>query len=321
VDGPVGRKIAMLNVHELNVFIEAALAQNFSVAAQRLCLSQPAVSLHIRNLEKQLGVDLFERKGRKISLSETGKIMLPLAQEAVRKVRQIEEAMRSLQGKVIGDLSIACSTTVGKYILPRLVAGFRSKHPDVHVTINVMSRRAAIEWLLAGRAEIAVVSTAQNHSELEFRPFLEDQIVLIAPAGHPWADGRTVSPEDLLEMPFIMREQTAGSYQVLAEGLAACGHNVDQIQTVLTLSNAEAIEMSVEVGIGVAFVSRVVAERRLAVGRIAEVPVRGMALTRTIHMVRHQRYAQTPLQRAFWDFAFDPANAGIRQMGLEYAAV
>ena len=126
----------MLNVHELNVFIEAALAQNFSVAAQRLCLSQPAVSLHIRNLEKQLGVDLFERKGRKISLSETGKIMLPLAQEAVRKVRQIEEAMRSLQGKVIGDLSIACSTTVGKYILPRLVAGFRSKHPDVHVTIN-----------------------------------------------------------------------------------------------------------------------------------------------------------------------------------------
>ena len=133
---------AMLNLHELNVFVEAAQAENFSIAAGRLFLSQPAVSLHIRNLEKRLGVTLFERHGRNIKLSEAGKLLLPMAQDLLRRDKQIEETMLGLQGKVIGRLIIACSTTVGKYILPRLVAGFRARYPDVAVEINVMSRRA-----------------------------------------------------------------------------------------------------------------------------------------------------------------------------------
>ena len=213
----------MLNFHELRIFVEAALAQNFSVAARRLYLSQPAVSLQIANLEKQLGLELFQRNGRSIALSEAGKVLLPLAQEALRSVKHIEEAMSGLKGVMIGDLPIACSTTVGKYILPRLVASFRSKYPDVRVIVHVMSRRAAVEWLLGGRAEIAVVSAKPIHSEVESAPFLEDQVILIVPPGHPWADRRPVIPADLLTTPFIMREAGAGTYEVVAEGLAAHG--------------------------------------------------------------------------------------------------
>ena len=304
----------MLNFHELSVFVEAALAQNFSVAARRLYLSQPAVSLQIANLEKQLGLELFQRNGRSIMLSEAGKVLLPLAQEALRNVKHIEETMSGLKGVMIGELPIACSTTVGKYILPRLVAGFRSKYPDVRVTVHVMSRRAAVEWLLGGRAEIAVVSAKPIHSEVEIAPFLEDQVILIVPPDHPWADGRTVAPADLLTMPFIMREATAGTYEVVAEGLAAHGLNISQLQSVLSLANAEAIEMSVEAGIGAAFISRMAAARGIALGRVVEVPVQGMTLNRTIYMVRHQRLAATPLQRAFWECAFDPANEAIRRL-------
>ena len=306
----------MLNFHELNVFVEAALAQNFSVAARRLYLSQPAVSLQIANLEKALGLELFRRNGRSIALSEAGRTLLPMAQEALRQVKHIEETMASLKGIMIGELSIACSTTVGKYILPRLVAGFRQKYPNVRVTVNVLSRRGAIEWLLTGRAEIAVVSAELNHSDVETRPFLEDQIVLIVPAEHPWADGRTVTPEELLAVPFILREPTAGTHEVLADGLAAHGLAISQLETVLTLANAEAIEMSVEAGIGVAFVSRLAAVRGLALGRVVEVPVQGMALKRTIYMGCHQRHTITPLQRAFWDFAFDPANEMVRRLSV-----
>ncbi len=304
----------MLNLHELNVFVEAAQAQNFSVAARRLYLSQPAVSLHIRNLEKQLGVELFQRNGRNIALSEAGKLLLPLAQQMLRDAKRLEETMSGLLGKVIGRLSIACSTTVGKYVLPRLVAGFRTRYPDVAVEINVMSRRAAVERLLEGRAEIAVVSTRLNHHDLEFAAFLTDEVVLIAPPDHPWAVGRAVTPQELLTVPFIMREPTAGTYEVLAEGLAAHGLGIEELQVVLTLANAEAIEMSVEVGIGVAFVSRLAAARGLALGKVVEAPVTGMPLARTIYMVRHQRHASTPLQQAFWDFAFDPVNEPIRRL-------
>jgi DNA-binding transcriptional LysR family regulator len=307
----------MLNLHELNVFVEAAQAENFSAAARRLYLSQPAVSLHVRNLEQQLGVELFQRNGRNIALSAAGKVLLPLARQILRDAKRLEETMASLHGKVIGQLPIACSTTVGKYVLPRLVAGFRARYPDVAVEISVMSRRAAVERLLEGRAEIAVVSTQLSHHDLEFAAFLTDEVVLIAPPDHPWADGRIVQPQALPTMPIIVREETAGTYEVLAEGLAAHGLNIEQLQVVLTLANAEAIEMSVEAGIGVAFVSRLAAARGLALGKVVQVPVEGMKLTRTIYMVRHQRRPSTPLQQAFWDFAFDPINEPIRQLPME----
>ena len=112
-------------------------------------------------------------------------MLLPLAQEALRNVKHIEETMSGLKGVLIGELPIACSTTVGKYILPRLVAKFRSKYPDVRVIVHVMSRRAAVEWLLGGRAEIVVVSAKPIHSEVEIAPFLEDQVILIVPPTIP----------------------------------------------------------------------------------------------------------------------------------------
>ncbi len=304
----------MLSYHELNVFVEAARAENFSVAARRLYLSQPAVSLQISNLEKRLGLELFTRNGRSIQLNEAGRTLLPLAQEALRHIKQIEETMSALHGLMIGHITIACSTTVGKYILPRLVAGFRRKYPDVRVTINVMSRRAAVEWLLEDRAELTVVSARPSHGDVEWAQFTEDQIVLIVPAGHPWADGRSVAPAELLTQPFILREPTAGTYEVLAEGLAAHQIEIDQLQTVLILANAEAIEMSVEEGIGLAFISRLAAARGSQLGRIREVPVQDMTLTRAIYMMRRHRHAVTPLQQAFWDFAFAPENAALRQL-------
>ena len=113
--------------------------------------------------------------------------------------------------------------------------------------------------------------------------------------------------------PFIMREEAAGTYDVLAEGLSAQGFSIDELPVVLTLANAEAIEMSVEAGIGAAFVSKLAAARGLALGKVVEVPVAGMA-SAAIYMVRHQRHARTPLQQAFWDFAFDPINEPIRRM-------
>jgi DNA-binding transcriptional LysR family regulator len=306
----------MLSIHELTIFVEAAQTQNFSLAAHRLHLSQPAISLQVRHLELELGIELFRRNGRNVTLSEAGKVLLPLAQELLRSARHVEEVMWGLQGAVIGDLSIACSTTVGKYVLPHLIAGFRERHPDVQVAVSVMSRRAAVDWLMEGRAEIAVVSASISHREVEFQPFLHDQVILIVPRSHPWADGRSVSPQDLMEVPFIMDEPAAGAYEIMVEGLATHGLNVGDLRVVMQLGSAEAIEMSVEAGIGMAFVSRMVADRALQLGHVAEVPVTGMNLTRAIYLARQTRRSGTPPQQAFWDFACDPANEIVRRIPL-----
>ncbi len=207
---------------------------------------------------------------------------------------------------------MACSTTVAKYISPRLVAGFRTRYPDVAVEINVMSRRAAVEWLSEGRAEIAVVSRQLSHPRPGLCTFSDRSGRADCAVGPPvgrWAHRR---PQDSLAAPFIIREPTAGTDEVLAKGLAAHGYSIAELQTVLTLTNAEAIEMSVEEGIGVSFVSRLAAARGLALGKAVEVPVAGMKLSRQIYMARHQRRPGMPLRQAFWDFAFDPANEAMR---------
>ena len=169
--------------------------------------------------------------------------------------------------------------------------------------VNSTSRRSAIESLQSHRAELAVVSSKLPTAELAYERFAMDHVILIVAANHPWADGRTVTPRDLLDEPFIARESTAGVYEVLADGLARQGLNVDNLQTVLTLASAEALEVSVEAGIGVAFISKMAATRGLTLGRVVEVPVAGMELTREIYLVRHQRHTATPLQQAFSSFA------------------
>lgn len=297
----------MINLHELNVFVEAALAQNFSVAARRLYLSQPAVSLHIGNLEKQLGLELFHRNGRTIQLSDAGRVLLPMAQEALRQGRHIEETMSGLRGVMIGEVSIVCSTTVGKYLLPRKIAGFRACHPAVRISMNVTSRRSAVDALVAGRADLALMSSCLPDRQLTFERFAEDEIVLIVNAAHRWADGRTVEPGELLAEPLVGWETTAGAYEVLAVGLAQHGLDIERLQTILTLASAEAIEMSVEAGVGAGFVSRLAAARGMALGRVREVPVAGLELKRDIYLARHQRRTVTPLQQAFWDFALADA--------------
>jgi DNA-binding transcriptional LysR family regulator len=296
----------MLNLHELNVFVEAALVENFSVAAQHLGLSQPAVSLQIRNLERQHGVDLFRRNGRNVTLSDAGRTLLPLAQELLHQAKHIEAVMSGLEGLVVGELCVACGTTAGKYVLPQLIARYRQQCPDVQVTITMLCRRSAADWVVEGRADIALMSAEVMHRDLETRAILEDDVVLIVPAGHPWSSGPDVGARDLLGLPLILREPTSNTYATLAQALAQHGLSSSDLKVAMVLSDVDAITMSVEAGIGGAFVPRLAAARALKLGCVAEVAVNDLALKQTIYVARHRRRCATAPQQAFWSFACDP---------------
>jgi len=298
----------MLNVYELYVFLVAAETQNFSEAARQLHLSQPAVSQQIQSLERHLGVQLFQRAGRNISLTEAGQVLVPLAREMTYLSKRIEETMRSLEGKVIGRLRIGCSTTAGKYILPHLVARFRECYPEVQVTVEVSSQRAVIQKLAEGQVHLCITSTRVPHKDLLYRDFFTDHIVLIVPRSHPWAARGRIQSKELLSANFIMREEISGTRQVMLEGLEKHGISLDQINVVMELGNAEAIEMAVEEGIGIAFVSRLAAQRGLELGRIKEVEVEGLDLCRPLYMACHARRSGTAAQLKFWEFVHEPEN-------------
>ena len=249
----------MINLHELNVFVEAALAQNFSVAARRLYLSQPAVSLHIRQSREAAGDRIIPPQWAHDPAQRRGRVS---AAHGARRAATWQAHRRNDVGPAgRDDRRISPSHAarlVGKYVLPRLVAGFRRCYPAGARTVNVTSRRSAIEWLLADRARARRSGrAAANHAEAGLRAVGARQHC--PDRGRPIIPGPMAgsSPRGPVRRAVSSCARAPpGAYEVLAEGLASHGLDIEQLRTVLTLANAEAIEMSVEAGIGVAFVSR-----------------------------------------------------------------
>jgi DNA-binding transcriptional LysR family regulator len=301
----------MLDAHQLNVFLTAAETLNFTRAARELNMTQPSVSQHVQELERHFGTALFDRSGRKVSLTDAGAALLPLAREIVTLSIRIDERMQSLKGEVFGHLIVGCTTTPGRYILPGLLATFLQHHPKVEATCYVSSRQRAVELLCKGQLHLTLASARDFSRDVEFQRFMSDPVVLIAPLDHPWALRSAIEPEDLLRADFILREDGSGTRATVAEGLAALDLSIDRLRTVITLGSSEAIALAVQEGIGVAFVSLTVVER-LVPGQVAPVLVHGLDLAQDIYIGRYPRRPATAAQAAFWDFVVDPDNLALR---------
>lgn len=301
----------MVNLNELVIFLAAAECGNFSQAGRQLHLSQPAVSQNMENLEKRFGAKLFMRQGRTVRLTEAGQALRPMAVELLATARRLDETMASLKGEVVGEMNLGCSTASGKYLLPGLIARFRKLFPQVRVNVLVHNRETVLNKLLGGDFSMGISSRRVEHNDLEYRDFYRDEVILIVPAGHAWARYARIYPDDLQDAPIILREESAGTRQVLFEGLRQHDISPDMLNVVMVLGNAEAIEMAVEEGIGVAFLSRLAAQRGLECGRVVEVEVKGMPLSRDLFLARNRRYPCTRAEAEFWNFT------GSTESGLE----
>lgn len=298
----------MLDIYEMEVFLAAAETGSFSEAGRRLQLSQPAVSMQIRSLERRLGVDLFHRSGRHIDLTEIGQALVPMARDLVSHAAQVRENVAAMQGAVVGVLRIACSTTAGKYVLPKLIGGFIERFPAVQVDCQVVGRDSALQMVIQGEAQVAISSLREPSRDLEYRQFITDPVVLIAPPGHPWAAQGSIETADLPAGRFIRREIDSGTQQTVIEALAEHDLSPNDLPTVMILGNSEAIYMAVAEGIGVAFVSYRAAAEGIAAGRVVEIPVRGLNMTQQLYMVRHTVRHASAVQSAFWDYVYAPEN-------------
>lgn len=304
----------MLNVYELNIFLTAAETENFSKAARQLNLTQPAVSMQIRALEKKLDVSLFHRIGRTLALTERGRALIPLARDMVNRAVQIEEEIESLKGEVVGHLKIGCSTATGKYILPHLVARFRRLHPKVQISIYNHSRDTVARELCEGLIQVGVLSFEPDCKDAAYRHFFIDHVVLIVPVNHSWAERDVIAPEELRTVNFIMRDKESGTRQEVETALQQVGLTMNDLNVVMEIGNSEAISMAVEEEIGVAFVSRSIARRGIELGKIKEVQVAGFSLQRDVFIAHSHRHPATRAQAEFWDFVQEPENEMLRRL-------
>ena len=305
----------MLDIHRMAVFLAAAETGSFSKAGHRLQMSQPAVSMQIRSLEKQLGVDLFHRAGRYICLTEVGQALIPMARDLVNLSTNIHETVASLENQVIGRLKLGCSTTAGKYVLPQMIARFLDAHPAVQITCHVGTRGSALKMLLDAQAHLAITSLHEASRELEYRSLITDPVVLIAPHDHTWTRRESIRVDELPEGRYILQEIDSGTQQTVIQALTEHNLSMSDLSTVMILGNSEAIHMAVAENIGVAFISRRAAAEGIDAGRVVEVPVEGLQMTQQLYMVRRAHHAATGVQAAFWEYVYSPKNRSLLENG------
>ncbi|HEY3311580.1 MAG TPA: LysR family transcriptional regulator [Anaerolineales bacterium] len=292
----------MINVPELKVFVTAAEELNFSRAAQRLHLSQSAVSQNIQSIERTYRVELFVRHGRSVQLSEAGQAILPMAREVLNSARLLEDALINVNGEVTGELIIGCAATSGRYFIPNLLAAFQAEYPHVRTRVSLMRRQDVMDGLFDQTLNLGVVGRCVEHRELECQLLLDDRVILIVPPQHPWANVGMVKPAEVLEQPFITRETNSGTFEMLFDGFRRIGIDPENFNQVMQLGDAEAVQMAVEKGIGITFISEMMAARSLALGRVRKVDVEGINITQSVYLVRHVSRVFTHAESKLWDY-------------------
>src|SRR5579885_2537374 len=293
-----------MDTRQLQAFCAVVERRSFSQAAERLGVTQPAVSLQVRALEKRLGTLLLDRSGRRVEPTEAGLQLYRGAQQLLALEEELvnEVAAADLAGKLTGTFEIGASTGPGGVVLPQLLCEFAAEHPALHVALSVFDTQTVIERVADRSLELGVVGAAPRHRGVEYEPFVRDTVILVCPPGHPFA-GRTITLDELREENLVLMQEGAGVRQMLEEELRRAGTRFRDLDVRIELGLQESVAHAVRAGYGVTFISRTSVEADLAAGTLVEARVAGLELEREIHLVRAAGRTETRAARAFVAFA------------------
>ena len=268
-------------VRQLRVFDAVARHLSFSRAAEELHLSQPAVSMQVKALEAQAGLPLLEQVGKKIFLTEAGRVVHARANTVIRELAEADESLAALQGLTEGRLPIAVVSTA-KYFAPPLLARFLQAHPAVQLELAIDNREAVIAKLGANEVDLAIMGRPPAELDTASQAFAPHPHVVIAPACHPLARRRHIRLEDLVKERFVVREPGSGTRTLLEKHFADRGLTVP---VAMQMASNETIKQAVIAGLGLSFLSRHTLGLELAAGRLVALDVVGMPLLREWYVV------------------------------------
>jgi DNA-binding transcriptional LysR family regulator len=292
-----------MDTRQLAAFCAVVERRSFSQAAEQLGVTQPAVSLQIRSLEKRLGLQLLDRSGRRVEPTEAGNRLYRSAQRLLAMEEQLlAELGDEAEGELAGRLEIGASTGPGGTVLPIVLAEFQQLHPAVHVALAVSDTLHVVEQVARREVELGVVGASRRQRGVVFEPFFRDEVVLAVPRGHRFA-GKAVTLDELKAEPLVLMQEGAGVRQVIEEELRAAGLRLRDFDVRLELGLQESARSAVVAGYGVTFISRSAIEADIAAGTVAVGRVEGLEPSREISLVRSAGRAETRVAQAFVAFA------------------
>jgi DNA-binding transcriptional LysR family regulator len=290
-----------MTLEQLRIFVAVAEHEHVTQAARHLNLTQSATSAAVAALEQRDATKLFDRIGRRIALTDAGRLFLVEARAVLARSTAAETVLADLAGLKRGHLSLAASQTVGNYWLPKLMHQFQLSYPGIDLKLSLGNTETVAGQVHEGLADIGFIEGEIDDPALTVRHVAEDKLVLVVSPTHPWAQTRPQSPKDFAAARWICREPGSGTRAVLEAALPALGMERDQLQIALELPSNEAVCAAVEAGAGVTIFSRLVAERALKAGSL--IPVTADLPRRNFSVLRHKERYVTQVSAAFHDLA------------------
>lgn len=248
--------MAHLENARMVVFRAVAQQLSFRKAAEELYLTQPAVSLQIKALEEDLRVQLFDRTGSRVALTAAGKTLLNYGEQVNALLQQAEEEIAAMGGELAGQLALGASTTIAQYVLPRLLAEFLGQYPRVQLSLMSGNTERIVEAVVRHEIALGFIEGPSRSKDLREEPFLADELVLIVPAAHEWAEREHITTAELSSFPMLMRERGSGTRRVVEMALERHDVKPASLRIAMELDSTEAIKSAVDAGLGVGFVSK-----------------------------------------------------------------
>lgn len=289
----------MFDWRKLEIFLKLYETKSFSKTAKELFLSQPTVTIHLKDLEQFLGVRLFDRDTRNVIPTGAGKVVYNYGKEMLRLYRQMEKDLTPYRVFEGGLVEIGGSTIPGQYVLPRLIKMFRELYPKIVVYLKVSDTQGVVEGIIKGEFDFGVVGAKLKQVELTFEPCCNDEIVLIAPSHF---DRDEINTEDLPKLPIIKREEGSGTWKNVLQRLEEKGISLTKLNIVGEMGSTEAIKAAVKEGLGLSFVSKRAIELEASLGLIKEVKIKNFRIIRKFYLVYFKNKKFSPVAEKFLNF-------------------
>lgn len=291
-----------MDFKQLESFVTLAKLKSFSKTAEKLYLTQPTVSNHISNIEKELDTLLVNRSNKKVTLTPAGELLLNHALAILNERDQTLFDLDQFKGEIIGTLEIASSSIPERYLLSNILCSFSKLYPKVKYNMLRFDSKQVIDKLLSGEIDFGIVGSKIDKAQLIYKEIFDDEVILIAPPTKEYLSLDIVSTDFFIDQRLIFREEGSGTRKTVEEHLSNIELNVDELNIVAYMENTETIKEVVKNGMGLSFVSKHAVVDDLKNGLLIELPIKNISMTRSFYFVYHKKMLLSPLSEKFKDY-------------------
>ncbi|MFH1157135.1 MAG: selenium metabolism-associated LysR family transcriptional regulator [Pseudomonadota bacterium] len=291
-----------MDLWQLNVFVNVVKQKSFSKAGETIHLSQPTVSSHIKELEDHFGCRLIDRLGREAVPTKAGEILFSYAKKLLGLKDETETAISSFLGRIRGHLTIGGSTIPAGYILPKYIGPFAKQYPDVTITLLAGDTAEIVRTIARGETEAGIVGARVSNPQVVQEKIIEDEMKLIVPGDHKWADLESIPCKMLFEEPFLARESGSGTWASITQSMVDAGLNMDKLKIVAHMGNTVSVIQGIINQAGISILSTIAVEDALESGRLKALYVEGLNLKRDFYLTTNRKRTLSPISETFIAF-------------------